>query len=143
MAGWIISERKFLKDHVQGPQSRNETTDASTTTFSHDDNTAPQGETQQQATGITQITLCVILLDIGTIIYYVVVSHVITTVAHICAIILGAILSELSQMSREGSPVRDETSTTAASRTDPLLPAGHSVTTSHPPRGQFVKYGLS
>lgn len=143
MAGWIISERKYLKDHVRGAQPRNETMSSSTTTFSHDDNTAPQGETQQQATGITQVALCVMLLDIGTIIYYVVVSPVITTVAHICAIVLGAILSELSQMSREGSPARDETSTTAASGTDPLLPAGHSVTTTHPPPGQHVGYGLS
>jgi hypothetical protein len=143
MAGWIISERKFLKDHVHEPRSRNETSASSTTTFSHDGTTASQAGTQQQATGITQTALCVILLDIGTIIYYVVVSSVITTVAHICAIVLGAILSELSQMSQEGSPARDDTSTTTVPDTDPLLPAGHSVTTSHPPPTQLVKYGLT
>ena len=147
MAGWIISERKFIKDQGQeGARARNEAT-PSTSNSCHDDNnsndndTDPQEEDQQQETGITRMTLLVILLDIGTILYYLLVSTLITTVAHICAMVLGAILSELSQMSQGFNSEDDTASTTAGA--DPLLPAGHIVTTVYPPPGLFVKYGLS
>lgn len=148
MAGWLISERKFLNDQWEGLQHRNGTTTSTTSSRQDDnDNTDPQDETQHHETRITQMTLLVILLDIGTIIYYVVVSALITTVAHIGAMVLGAILSELSQKIWNAAGDDDVSSTAVVPGTDPLLPAGHSVTTmsqSHPqpPSQLFVNYGL-
>ena len=151
MAGWIISERKRIKDDIGlEPRATDQATPSSTASSCHDNdsgvnNADPQNNDQQHETGITRMALLVILLDIGTIVNYVVVSALITTVAHICAMVLGAILSELSQrMSQVFTSEGDNVSTAAVpGNTDPLLPAGRSATTVYPPPGLFVKYGLS
>jgi hypothetical protein len=71
MGGWIISERKRLKDTVDVELSR------------------------WRATSY-RMEQAVVVLDVAFIIYYAIESAAITTVAHICAIILGATLSLLS-----------------------------------------------
>lgn len=71
MGGWVISERKRLKE------------------------TSDQELSRWRATSINMETL-VVLLDVGVIMYYAIEAEVITTVAHICAVILGATLSLLS-----------------------------------------------
>jgi hypothetical protein len=71
MCGWIISERKRLKDTADVELSR----------------WRAISYRMEQA---------VVVLDVAFIIYYAVENAAIVTVAHICAIILGATLSLLS-----------------------------------------------
>eukprot|EP00545_Synedropsis_sp_CCMP1620_P001762 CAMPEP_0119004354 /NCGR_PEP_ID=MMETSP1176-20130426/1097_1 /TAXON_ID=265551 /ORGANISM="Synedropsis recta cf, Strain CCMP1620" /LENGTH=101 /DNA_ID=CAMNT_0006956049 /DNA_START=386 /DNA_END=691 /DNA_ORIENTATION=+ len=71
MGGWIISERKRLK----------ETSDA---------------ELSRWRTATYRIEQMVVVLDVAMIIYYAIEATAITTVAHMCAVILGATLSLLS-----------------------------------------------
>lgn len=68
-AGWMASERQRLKER--------EELNVTTLRWS-------------------QVELFVIVLDTGAIVYYAFVSEAITTVAHICALILGAMLSMIS-----------------------------------------------
>ena len=73
MAGWSISERRRVLLH----QESNETT-AETRRF------------------IKIMTQWVILADLAAIIYYWLTYEPITTVAHLCAIVMGAVISEIS-----------------------------------------------
>lgn len=69
MGGWIISERKRLK------------------------RTSDDDLSHRVSLRMEQL---VILLDVGVILYYTIVEVPITTVAHVCAIVLGATLSLMS-----------------------------------------------
>ena len=73
MAGWIMSERRRVLDG--------------------------QDEAEELSPSVQRVMeggLMVILLDTAAIIYYAVVAEPITTVAHFCALIMGAILSKIS-----------------------------------------------
>lgn len=71
MGGWIISERKRLKETID------------------------EELTRWRATSYSMEQV-VVVVDIAMIIYYAIVNAAITTVAHICAIVLGATMSLLS-----------------------------------------------
>jgi hypothetical protein len=64
-----------------------------------------------------RLELMVILFDIGAIVDYATKSPAITTVAHVCAIVLGAILSLISIRLFDAPPMDILASTTAASET--------------------------
>jgi uncharacterized membrane protein len=73
MGGWIMTERRRVLDG--------------------------QGEAEELSTSVQRVMkggLMVILLDTAAIIYYAVVAEPITTVAHFCALIMGAVLSKIS-----------------------------------------------
>jgi hypothetical protein len=82
MCGWIISERRHLGDMEHGM-------------VPYDENFEPTDE--ERSVGKIQ-TSCVILLDMMVICYYAVALPAISTVAHICALVLGAILSMMPLM---------------------------------------------
>ena len=80
MAGWIMSERRRYRTYVPAMST----------------NEGQQQQQQQQQQRLEQLGSFVILVDAIAIIYYGVIAETITTVAHICALILGAVLSLLS-----------------------------------------------
>jgi hypothetical protein len=73
MGGWIMSERRRVLDG--------------------------QDETEELPPSVQRVMkggLMVILFDTAAIIYYAVVAEPITSVAHFCALIVGAVLSKIS-----------------------------------------------
>jgi hypothetical protein len=62
--------------------------------------------------------VAVVCLDMLTIVYYAVISPFITTVAHTCALVLGAVLSTLTSSSIKTSPLSPTTSDTSHSQHD-------------------------
>jgi uncharacterized membrane protein len=73
MGGWIVSERKRLRVH---------------------DPTASGSDLFRRFSVTAEIF--VVMIDIGTIIYYAFVTYFLTTVAHVLSLILGATLSLIS-----------------------------------------------
>ena len=69
MGGWIVSERKRLRGRLQN------------------------GDLSAFRSSAVGVEMSVVLMDISAIVYYAFVSPFITTVAHVCALILGATLS--------------------------------------------------
>jgi hypothetical protein len=104
MGGWIVSERKRLKSTIDVHIGDN----------SQDDQQAVMTKWKRVA---NTLELMVILLDIGVIIYYAATSPAITTSAHVCAIVLGAILSLISIRLCDASPMDTTGNATAASAT--------------------------
>jgi hypothetical protein len=108
MVGWIISERKVIKEQQNVPESAQhifsentsteyQTAPSVTDNGNNDNDNISNADPPNVETFLKRILLVVLLLNSATIVYYMVTSPVITTVAHGCAIVLGAVLSELSQ----------------------------------------------
>lgn len=74
MGGWIVSERKRLRGRLM----------------------ADDGDLSAFRRAAVVVEMTVVLLDIVVIVYYAIVSSWITTVAHVCALVLGATLSLMS-----------------------------------------------
>jgi hypothetical protein len=89
MGGWSMSERRRVVEL---------TTDTNTEDGARDDSTL------RLADRLIYFGKVVILFDTTVIIYYMVVSPAITTVAHLCALVLGAVLSEMSLRIVEPTP---------------------------------------
>lgn len=70
-AGWIMAERRRLEDRSEGNPSA-------------------------ERLKILYVERAIIFLDVGAILYYAVVTAPITTVAHFCAMVLGAMLSMMT-----------------------------------------------
>lgn len=94
MGGWILSERKRLAEH--------DAAEASSSTV-----------WRMQSTTLERL---VVLCDVGAIAYYAVVLPILTTVAHVSALILGATLSLLSIR------LYDEPAEPEAASATPLIP---------------------
>jgi len=103
MGGWIMSDRRRQQKHREGVISL----------FVRTNTTAGTNSQQQYRFGITttnnneneeerdekiiySLGRGVTLLNCAVIVYYSFVGHAITTIAHVCALILGAVLSQLS-----------------------------------------------
>eukprot|EP00543_Licmophora_paradoxa_P010100 CAMPEP_0202473906 /NCGR_PEP_ID=MMETSP1360-20130828/92097_1 /ASSEMBLY_ACC=CAM_ASM_000848 /TAXON_ID=515479 /ORGANISM="Licmophora paradoxa, Strain CCMP2313" /LENGTH=102 /DNA_ID=CAMNT_0049100991 /DNA_START=591 /DNA_END=899 /DNA_ORIENTATION=- len=101
MGGWIISERKRLRQ--------------------------PDTELSRARDASVHLEYIVMMLDVGVIVYYAIIAETITTIAHVCALILGASLSLLSiRLYDDG----DDTTTTVDSiSAHPGTPLVESVTT--------------
>jgi hypothetical protein len=106
MGGWIVSERKRLKE----------------TTIELQNGDTPQDDQQAAVMkkwkrAANTLELMVILLDVGVIIFYAATSPAITTSAHVCAIVLGAILSLISIRLVDAPAMNNMATATAASPT--------------------------
>ena len=97
MGGWIISERKRLRK-----QSRDV-------------------ELSRARDASIKFEYVVMLADVGAIIYYGVVADAISTVAHVCALILGAALSLMS-IRMYDDPLEDDGVASATSATPLVTP---------------------
>lgn len=82
MAGWIMSQkRQMIRSEVDEDGDIDQPVAADSSNTTHEK--------------LAKMAQWVILLDLGSIVYYLVVSEVITTVAHGCALVMGACLSQL------------------------------------------------
>ena len=90
MGGWIMSERRYILEESSTAGGEGNATAATST-----DNISSSNRSMV-VEGLKYFGKFVIFCDTIVIIYYAVVSERITTVAHICALVLGAILSEIT-----------------------------------------------
>lgn len=88
LCGWIMSERRR--------QGLNRIDSSNTTTTNGDDNDDYVGNVMFHASRLENWEKGVVCLDVLLIVYYAMALPFITTVAHVCALILGAVLSLLS-----------------------------------------------
>ena len=113
MGGWIVSERKRLRDATLELGVRD--------TRQDDQQAAAMKKRKLTA---NRLELMVILFDIGAIVDYATKSPASTTLAHICAIVLGAILSLISIRLFDASPIDTTMATTTASSVTIVEPPG-------------------
>jgi hypothetical protein len=94
MGGWIMSERRRVIDGSSSSSASETNAAATTTTTTHVHESTSLLSSRLQR--LLKIGIWVIFLDTVAIVYYAIVAELITLVAHICALVLGAILSLLS-----------------------------------------------
>mmetsp|Transcript_38007 Transcript_38007/g.92109 ORF Transcript_38007/g.92109 Transcript_38007/m.92109 type:complete len:213 (+) Transcript_38007:173-811(+) len=111
MAGWIMSQRRQM---IRSGVDEDNNGDS----LSQENRTAASSITHEKLSKMGQWA---ILLDLGAIVYYLVVSEFIATVAHGCALVMGACLSELANK-HSGVTTRTTTETsTSGTNEEPLL----------------------
>lgn len=116
MAGWIMSQkRQIIRSGVDDDDDDD-----------NDNDRLSQQENRTAASSISYEKLAqraqwVILLDLAAIIYYLVVSEMITTVAHGCALVMGACLSKLVNKHSGVTSSRATNDSTTGTNEEPLL----------------------
>ncbi|CAJ1956951.1 unnamed protein product [Cylindrotheca closterium] len=93
MAGWIMSQkRQMILSLDENDEDDDENDDEHHHHHRHDSTAGSSGMTHEKLAKMAQWA---ILLDLGALVYYSVVSEIITTIAHGCALVMGACLSQL------------------------------------------------
>ncbi|KAL3929430.1 MAG: hypothetical protein SGBAC_012214 [Bacillariaceae sp.] len=109
MAGWIMSQkRQMIRSEVEEEGENDQTVAADSSIITHEK--------------LARMAQWVILLDLGAIVYYLVFSEIITTVAHGCALVMGACVSQLVNKHIGVTGTRSTTTETATgTNEEPLL----------------------
>eukprot|EP00525_Craspedostauros_australis_P009420 CAMPEP_0198130624 /NCGR_PEP_ID=MMETSP1442-20131203/54385_1 /TAXON_ID= /ORGANISM="Craspedostauros australis, Strain CCMP3328" /LENGTH=265 /DNA_ID=CAMNT_0043791289 /DNA_START=217 /DNA_END=1014 /DNA_ORIENTATION=- len=96
MAGWMMSQRRQISESIQMDVTQDGvgTQDGMDTQNSTDCN-SDNNDTETTRRALSKIPLA-ITTNFAAIVYYAVVAAPITTVAHICALVLGAVLSKMA-----------------------------------------------